>query len=342
MTSNPICNRNDIVPNISEAIVCQQRLSNSCACSAAFMDRGQELRAPRARSLSPVWMRVERICLVTLFTVTVYREEFLPYIDFIAFPGEMFALSVVCSSLRGPITALYIYQTRAIHRMRQQELYDMYALLTNLLHDPLHMGGSMFHIWRTRWTEDDAILFHTRLQAIARILTYYFPGLVDPIVNRWNTILLENASFPLAQTDIPDQYRSSRSFYLRALSFMFSRQYDPTRTHIWYQHALYNQRMELELAMRASVGFLRTRGLGVSHQRLLDNSQQLARYIPASHHRLRVSVDFLDDVDGAGHSYTSFFALDRLIERFPWVAVGSVRGMTRLHHGFRYPFWSGT
>jgi hypothetical protein len=70
----------------------------------------------------------------------------------------------------------------------------------------------------------------------------------------------------------------------------------------------------------------------------LDQSEQLARYIPAAHHRLRVSVDFLDDVDGAGHSYTSFFALDRLIERFLWVAVGSVRGMTRLHHGFRYPF----
>jgi hypothetical protein len=301
------------------------------------MNRSQTVEGQRAASSSIPWMRAQSVTLVTLFTVTFYRVLFLPYLDFIAFPREMFALTVVCSALQRPVRALYIYQTRCMHRMRQWELYEMYRLITDLLHDPLHMGGSMYHRWRTHWTEDDAILFHTRLQSIARVLINYFPGLVDPVVGRWADMPVQNASFPLDQTNIPDVHRRNRHFHLRALSFLFSRQYQPGGATTWYQHCLLNQRLELELALRRMVDahwFINDPRSRASRE---NNMDELRSFIPLVDNRLRLSVDFVDDVDAQGYSYTAFDDLNRLVARFPWIAVGSVRIMTHVHHGFRYP-----
>jgi hypothetical protein len=302
------------------------------------MNRRQKKRSlPHADPSSRHDVMTTGLNLVTLFTVKDFRTLFLPFIDFIAFPGEMFALSVVCFALCSPVTLLYIYQTRAIHQAQQEELCRMYHWLTYLLHDPLHLRGTMFHRQpHDQWSQDEAVMFHVRLQCIARVLIYYFPGLVDPNATAWSFMIMENPTFPLARTDIPDRFRHDRSFYLRTLGYLFSRHFRPSAAEIWYEHALFHQRLELELALRVNFGIYRREAMDV--EELWANSARLGSHVPSVDGRPPMSVDFVDDVDGDGMSLTHYLRSDVLVRRYAWQCIGRSQFMTRLHVGFEYPF----
>ena len=303
------------------------------------MHRCQGHGASHAASSSTARHGEQQISLLMLITVKFWRDMFLPFIDFVAFPAEMFALSCVCSALRNPVIMLYIYQTRAVHRMRQRELFHMYAWLTHILHQPLELGGSIFHFRVAQeWNDHDTALFFSRLQLIARVLIHYFPSLVDPNIREWRLISAENRFISRDRRNIPAQYQDNRSFYLRALSFLFSEEIIPRPGITWYVHTLRQQRLELELAMRACFGSNR---LG-TYWRVPDlwrSNDHLSNFVPYPDHRVAVhSRDFVDYVNNEGVSFTEYELITRVQQAFPWLDCGPERAMTIFHYGFHYPF----